>query len=209
MTKTWIGVIIAVIVIGGILFFTNNNKKSGDTTMDSTNTSTSTNESTGTSSSSNMVVLHTEKGDITIELLPAIAPKTVANFLNLVGSGFYGGTRFHRVIAGFMIQGGDPLSKDVSKRAMWGTGGSGTNIPAEFNDLSHTRGIVSMARSDDPNSASSQFFIVVKDSTFLDHQYTAFGRVVSGMEVADEIVIAGGGKELPDNPIILTKAELK
>ena len=125
-------------------------------------------------------------GKITVELYPNYAPKTVANFVKLAESGFYDGLTFHRIMEGFMIQGGDPKGN--------GTGGSDENIVGEFsangftqNTLSHKRGVISMARSNDMNSASSQFFIVHKDSTFLDGQYAAFGEVTDGMDVVDKI----------------------
>lgn len=132
-------------------------------------------------------VIETNHGKIVINLLPDIAPETVRNFIKLAESKFYDGTLFHRVIPGFMIQGGDPNSKQPDKSS-WGTGGPGYNLKAEFNPKSHLRGIVSMARSTDPDSAGSQFFIVTTDSTFLDRQYTVFGEVIEGMEVADTIV---------------------
>ena len=131
--------------------------------------------------------INTNHGSIQFELLPDIAPETVRNFMKLAKSGFYDGTLFHRVIPKFMIQGGDPNTKE-SNKSTWGTGGPGYNIKAEFNSRSHLRGIVSMARSSDPDSAGSQFFIVTSDSTFLDREYTVFGKVVDGMEVADKIV---------------------
>ena len=124
-------------------------------------------------------------GTIALELDADVAPITVENFANLVNEGFYNGLTFHRIISGFMIQGGDPLGN--------GTGGSSKTIKGEFasngvkNSISHVRGTISMARSSMPNSASSQFFIVHKDSTFLDGQYAAFGTVTSGMEVVDKI----------------------
>jgi peptidyl-prolyl cis-trans isomerase B (cyclophilin B) len=130
--------------------------------------------------------------------LPDQAPETVRNFSQLAKSGFYNGTLFHRVIPGFMIQGGDPNTKNPDK-STWGQGGPGYNLKAEFNSRSHLRGIVSMARSSDPDSAGSQFFIVTSDSTFLDRQYTVFGEVVDGMEVADEIVnLPRDGNDCPD-----------
>ena len=131
--------------------------------------------------------IETNFGKIVFELLPDIAPETVRNFVTLAKRSFYDGTLFHRVIPGFMIQGGDPNTKKPDK-SKWGIGGPGYNIKAEFNSKSHLRGIVSMARSTDPNSAGSQFFIVTKDSTFLDKQYTVFGKVTEGMDVADKIV---------------------
>jgi len=132
-------------------------------------------------------LIKTNFGDIKIKLLPEIAPETVRNFITLTKSSFYDGTLFHRVIPKFMIQGGDPYTKD-SDKSVWGQGGPGYNLKAEFNSRSHLRGIVSMARSTDPDSAGSQFFIVTSDSTFLDRQYTVFAEVVEGLEIADKIV---------------------
>jgi cyclophilin family peptidyl-prolyl cis-trans isomerase len=143
----------------------------------------------------------------------------VKNFLNLCRTGFYNGTKFHRTVPGFMVQGGDPNTKtgDPSK---WGTGGNvgpdgqEITVPAEFNDTPHVRGVLSMARSSDPNSASSQFFICVGDASFLDGKYTAFGRVVEGMEVVDKIVSAPAGPpsrldqegSRPVKPVVLRNA---
>jgi len=132
-------------------------------------------------------IIKTSFGNIKFKLMSDIAPETVRNFSQLAKSGFYNGTLFHRIIPGFMIQGGDPNTKNPDK-STWGQGGPGYNLKAEFNSRSHLRGIVSMARSTDPDSAGSQFFIVTSDSTFLDRQYTVFGEVVEGMEVADKIV---------------------
>jgi peptidyl-prolyl cis-trans isomerase B (cyclophilin B) len=144
-------------------------------------------------------IIETSFGEIEIEFLNDKAPGHVKNFLDLARKGFYDGTTFHRVIPGFMIQGGDPNTKDpAASRQRHGTGGPGYNIKAEFNDTSHKRGVVSMARSSDPNSAGSQFFICVADSPFLDRQYTAFGRVVRGMEAADKIVASP--RDRADNP---------
>ncbi|HJT20458.1 MAG TPA: peptidylprolyl isomerase, partial [Nitrospira sp.] len=137
-------------------------------------------------------------GDMVIEFWPDVAPKTVENFKTLAKKGFYDGTCFHRVIKGFMIQGGDPNTKDPNKPETYGMGGPNEKVKAEFNDIPHRRGIVSMARTNDPNSAGSQFFIVVKDSNFLDGQYTVFGEVVKGMEVADKIVnLPRNSRDLP------------
>ena len=132
-------------------------------------------------------LIETNLGKIKIKLLPEIAPETVRNFITLTKSSFYDGTLFHRVIPKFMIQGGDPNTKE-SDKSVWGQGGPGYNLKAEFNSRSHLRGIVSMARSTDPDSAGSQFFIVTSDSTFLDRQYTVFAEVVEGLEIADKIV---------------------
>ena len=133
-------------------------------------------------------VIETNLGSIEFSLLPELAPETVRNFVTLTKSEFYNGTLFHRVIPGFMIQGGDPNTKKPELRAQWGMGGPGHNVKAEFSSRSHLRGIVSMARSTDPNSAGSQFFIVTTDSTFLDREYTVFGEVTQGMDIADKIV---------------------
>lgn len=138
-------------------------------------------------------VIETKYGNMEIKFFPDVAPKHVENFINLAKSGFYDGTIFHRVIPGFMIQGGDPNTKGPDKMT-YGMGGPGHRVKAEFNNISHKRGIVSMARSQDPDSAGSQFFIVLKDSDFLDRQYTVFGEVVKGMDVVDKIV------NLPRNP---------
>ncbi len=141
-----------------------------------------------------LAVLKTSQGDVTIRFFLDKAPGHVKNFVDLAAAGFYDGTLFHRVIPDFMIQGGDPLTKDPGKNGLYGTGGNTDkagkplNIRAEFNDVSHRRGVLSMARASDPDSASSQFFVVVKDSPFLDRQYTVFGEVVKGMEVVDRIV---------------------
>ncbi|MBI1658230.1 MAG: peptidylprolyl isomerase [Thaumarchaeota archaeon] len=131
--------------------------------------------------------IKTNLGTITFRLLPELAPETARNFESLARRGLYDGTLFHRVIPGFMIQGGDPNTKGSDKRT-WGQGGPGYTIKAEFNSRSHKRGIVSMARAADPDSAGSQFFIVTTDSPFLDRQYTVFGEVTGGMDVADRIV---------------------
>jgi len=146
-------------------------------------------------------LIETNFGKIKIKLLPEIAPETVRNFITLTKSSFYDGTLFHRVIPKFMIQGGDPNTKE-SDKSVWGQGGPGYNLKAEFNSRSHLRGIVSMARAADPDSAGSQFFIVTSDSTFLDRQYTVFGEVIDGMEVADKIVnLPKDGNDCPEREV--------
>ncbi|HJR75479.1 MAG TPA: peptidylprolyl isomerase [Nitrospiraceae bacterium] len=132
-------------------------------------------------------IVKTKFGDMEIKFLPDVAPKHVENFIKLAKSGVYNGTIFHRVIPGFMIQGGDPNTKDSLKKELYGQGGPGHNVKAEFSELPHKRGVVSMARAQDPDSAGSQFFIVVEDSRFLDRKYTIFGEVVKGIGVADKI----------------------
>ena len=144
-------------------------------------------------------VIETPHGNIEIEFFNDLAPGHVKNFVDLAKKGFYDGTTFHRVIPGFMIQGGDPNTMDLkASRDRHGTGGPGYTIKAEFNDVSHKRGVVSMARAQNPDSAGCQFFVCVADSTFLDRQYTAFARVVSGIEAADKIVSAA--RDGRDNP---------
>ena len=143
-------------------------------------------------------IIKTKFGEMEIKFFQDVAPKHVENFIKLAKSGFYNGTIFHRVIPNFMIQGGDPITKDLSKKDMYGTGGPGFSVKAEFSETPHKRGIVSMARAQDPDSAGSQFFIVVEDSRQLDRKYTAFGEVVKGMGVADKIV--NEPRDNRDNP---------
>ena len=142
-------------------------------------------------------VIETKFGNIELKFFPDVAPNHVNNFIELAKKGFYDGTTFHRVIPGFMIQGGDPNSKNADK-ATHGMGGPGYTVKAEFNGKPHKRGILSMARAADPNSAGSQFFICVADAPFLDRQYTVFGEVVSGMDVVDKIV--SQPRDPRDNP---------
>ena len=148
-------------------------------------------------------VITTTAGEMVLEFWPDVAPKTVENFKKLVNQGFYDGTAFHRIVKGFMIQGGDPLTKDPSREDSWGTGGPGYKIKAEFNNRPHVRGVISMARSSNPDSAGSQFFICLGEARFLDGQYTAFGELVSGDEVLASIgdtptsASAGGERSKP------------
>ena len=146
-------------------------------------------------------IITTKFGDIEVELYSDSAPKTVENFKDLAKKGFYDGLIFHRIVPGFVIQGGDPYTRDTTNRRRWGTGGPGWNIKAEFNKNRHTRGVLSMARSQDPDSAGSQFFIVLKDSNFLDGQYTIFGKVKSGMDAVDKIAtLKTDDADAPINP---------
>ena len=142
-------------------------------------------------------VIETKHGNIHLKFFPDVAPNHVNNFIDLAKKGFYDGTTFHRVIPGFMIQGGDSNSKDADK-SKHGMGDPGYKLKAEFNEKSHKRGILSMARSRNPDSAGSQFFICVKESTFLDRQYTIFGEVTEGMDVVDKIV--SQPRDSRDNP---------
>ena len=142
-------------------------------------------------------MIETNLGTIELKFFPDVAPNHVKNFVDLAKKGFYDGTTFHRVIPGFMIQGGDPNSKNPDK-SRHGMGGPGYTVKAEFNDKPHKRGTLSMARAQDPDSAGSQFFICVADAAFLNKQYTVFGEVISGMNVADKIVSQPRDKR--DNP---------
>jgi len=149
--------------------------------------------------STEVAVICTSAGEMVVSFWSDVAPKTVENFKKLARAGFYDGTAFHRIVKDFMIQGGDPLTKDPARERSWGTGGPGYQIDAEFNDRSHVRGVISMARSQNPNSAGSQFFICLADAKFLDRQYTAFGELIKGEDVLEQIgktpTIAGNSGE--------------
>ena len=134
-----------------------------------------------------VAIIKTTAGELVLEFWPDVAPKTVENFKTLAKKGFYDGTAFHRIIKGFMVQGGDPLTKDKSMESRWGTGDPGYKVKAEFNSRPHVRGVISMARSQDPDSAGSQFFICHGDPSFLNGQYTAFGRVIRGDDVLETL----------------------
>jgi peptidyl-prolyl cis-trans isomerase B (cyclophilin B) len=138
-------------------------------------------------SAKEVAVIKTSEGEMIAEFWPEVAPNTVENFKKLARSGFYDGTAFHRIVKGFMIQGGDPLTKDPAKESRYGTGDPGYKIKAEFNDRSHERGVLSMARSSDPDSAGSQFFICLANVSRLDHQYTTFGKIIKGDDVLGKI----------------------
>jgi peptidyl-prolyl cis-trans isomerase B (cyclophilin B) len=154
----------------------------------------------------NTGTIKTEFGDITVEFYSDDAPRTVENFKKLAKIGFYDGLIFHRIVPGFVIQGGDPHTKQLSNKVKWGTGGPGWNVKAEFNKNTHSRGILSMARSQDPDSAGSQFFIILKDSKFLDGKYTVFGKVISGMDIVDKI--AAIRTDSTDAPIDIEQAKM-
>ncbi len=156
-------------------------------------------------------IIKTKFGDIHIKLYPDVAPKHVENFIKLAKSGFYDGTIFHRIIPGFMIQGGDPNTKNSLRKDTYGQGGPKNEkgnpilLKAEFSDIPHKRGIVSMARANEPDTAGSQFFVVVEQSPFLDGKYTAFGEVIKGLGVADKIVsVPRNDHDLPNDRIEMT-----
>jgi len=151
-----------------------------------------------------VAVITTNHGTMTVEFWSDVAPKTVENFKKLARDGFYDGTAFHRVIRGFMIQGGDPLTKDPANESRWGTGDPGYKIKAEFNDRKHVRGVLSMARSASPDSAGCQFFVCHGDAAFLDRQYTAFGRITAGDDTLEKIATTpcrAAGERSPSRPI--------
>jgi cyclophilin family peptidyl-prolyl cis-trans isomerase len=153
--------------------------------------------------------LHTSSGDIHIRFFPDVAPNHVKNFIDLAEKGFYNGTKFHRVIPGFMIQGGDP-NTIKGDPGTWGTGGSPQNVRAEFSTVKHTRGIVSAARTNDPDSASSQFFIMVSEYPSLDGKYSVFGQVTKGLDVADKIVNAPrGAMDRPNDPTTIESISIR
>ena len=156
-------------------------------------------------------IIKTKFGDMHIKLYPDVAPNHVENFIKLAKSGFYDGTIFHRVIPGFMIQGGDPNTKNSLRKDTYGQGGPKNEkgnpivLKAEFSDIPHKRGIVSMARANEPDTAGSQFFVVVEPSPFLDGKYTAFGEVIKGLGVADRIVsVPRNDHDLPNDRIEMT-----
>src|SRR5580704_16113746 len=148
---------------------------------------------------SEVAVINTTEGEMHIEFWPDVAPKTVENFKTLARKGFYDGTCFHRIVKGFMVQGGDPLTKNPAAEGRWGTGDPGYKVKAEFSRKPHVRGVISMARSQDPDSAGCQFFICLADAPFLDGKYTCFGHVIKGDEVlgklGDTPTEAGSGGE--------------
>ena len=154
-----------------------------------------------------VAVIETDFGRIVLEFFPKVAPGHCSNFKRLANAGFYNGVKFHRVLAGFVIQGGDILTRDANPQND-GTGNPGYSIPAEFNNIPHDRGILSMARSGHPDSGGSQFFICVAPAHQLNGQYTVFGRVIEGMEVADKIVVAAKNVELPPNPVVMNHVKM-
>jgi peptidyl-prolyl cis-trans isomerase B (cyclophilin B) len=158
-------------------------------------------------------VIKTSEGDMVVQFWTDAAPKTIQNFKKLARSGFYDGTIFHRIVKGFMIQGGDPLSKDPNKENLYGTGGPGYKIKAEFNDHPHERGVISMAREPDPDSAGSQFFICLAPVPRLDHQYTTFGKVIKGTDALEKIgdtpvEMAHGEMSKPTKRVVINKIDI-
>ena len=165
-------------------------------------------------SSNEVAVIKTSEGDMVVQFWTDAAPKTIENFKKLARSGFYNGTIFHRIVKGFMIQGGDPNSKDPAKEDSYGAGGPGYKIKAEFNDHPHDRGVISMAREPDPDTAGSQFFICLAPVHRLDHQYTTFGKLIKGDDVLEKIgdtPVEGnsqGEVSKPAKRVIINKIEI-
>ncbi len=168
---------------------------------------------TPVNTSNEVAVIKTSEGDMIVQFWNDAAPNTIENFKKLARAGFYDGTIFHRIVKGFMIQGGDPNSKDPGKEDKYGEGGPGYKIKAEFNDHSHDRGVISMAREPDPDSAGSQFFICLAPVPRLDHQYTTFGKLIKGDDVLEKIgdtdvTFAHGEKSKPTKRVIINKIEI-
>jgi peptidyl-prolyl cis-trans isomerase B (cyclophilin B) len=164
-------------------------------------------------SENEVAVIKTSEGDMVVQFWTDAAPKTIQNFKKLARSGFYDGTTFHRIVKGFMIQGGDPLSKDPNKENLYGTGGPGYKIKAEFNDHPHERAVISMAREPDPDSAGSQFFICLAPVPRLDHQYTTFGKVIKGTDALEKIgdtpvEMAHGEMSKPTKRVVINKIDI-
>jgi peptidyl-prolyl cis-trans isomerase B (cyclophilin B) len=187
-----------ICTLGAVLALAAGCSQQSQPSKDAAPKSNSSTETTA-SNTNEVAVLKTSEGDLVIEFWPDVAPNHVANFKKLARQGFYDGTCFHRVIPGFMIQGGDPNTKDDSNKGSWGMGGPGYTIKAEFNSKHHARGVLSMARTSDPDSAGSQFFICHADAGQLDGQYTVFGQLVKGFDVLDKI--ATTPTESPDRPL--------
>ena len=165
------------------------------------------------SKTNEVAVIKTSEGELVVQFWTDAAPNTIENFKKLARSGFYDGTIFHRIVKGFMIQGGDPLSKDLKKENSYGTGGPGYKIKAEFNDHSHERGVISMARDPNPDSAGSQFFICLAPVTRLDHEYTTFGKLIKGDEVLEKIgdapvTFAHGENSKPTKRVVINKIDI-
>jgi len=175
--KKWFIPICTVLALAGLAFAAEGDKKSD----------ASATPKTTVGDAKEVAIIKTTEGEMVLEFWSDVAPKTVENFKKLAKQGFYDGTAFHRIIKGFMIQGGDPKTKDVSKEEEWGTGDPGYKIKAEFNSRKHTRGVLSMARSNDPDSAGSQFFVMLGDAPSLDGKYTGFGKLIKGEDVLMKI----------------------
>ena len=170
-------------------------------------------ETSTSMNSADVAVIKTGEGEMVVQFWTEAAPNTIENFKKLARAGFYDGTTFHRIVKGFMIQGGDPNTKDLAKESSYGMGDPGYKIKAEFNDHSHERGVLSMARSSDPDSAGSQFFICLGNVRRLDHQYTTFGKLIKGDDVLGkigdtEVVSANGEKSKPTKRVVIESIKI-
>jgi cyclophilin family peptidyl-prolyl cis-trans isomerase len=219
MWKFVLGVVGVVLVLGGAYWllrgnntpqgqlpdFYSTNTAASSTTQTATTSNTTPNQPTTNPNKKMTATLHTSMGDITVEFYGEQAPKTVANFVKLAQSGFYDGTKFHRVIKGFMDQAGDPLTKDDSMQARWGTGGPGYTIQDEVSPtLKNSAGTLAMANTGQPNSAGSQFFINAVDNAFLNGGYTVFGKVTAGMDVVTAINnVPTNSSDRPLTPVVI------
>src|SRR5438105_2723502 len=190
--------ILAVLLLGSALFAAEEKKE----------------ESSPVNAGNEVAIIKTSEGDMIVQFWADAAPNTIENFKKLARSAFYNGTIFHRIVKGFMIQGGDPNSKDPAKENRYGEGGPGYKVKAEFNDHSHERGVISMAREPDPDSAGSQFFICLGPVPRLDHQYTTFGKLIKGDDVLGKIgdtpVTRNNGGEMskPTKRVVINKIDI-
>lgn len=218
MLKIILCVLGVIVFIGGIYFLLRGSAPSPQPQEQDSAQATSSDQaqsqpSNTTQTTANIMsaTLHTNRGDITVAFYPDQAPGTVANFIKLAQSGFYDATKFHRVIKGFMDQGGDPLTKDDSQQARWGTGGPGYTIPDEFGTTyTNVAGTIAMANTGQPNSAGSQFFINAVDNHFLDGKYTVFGHVTKGMDVVTAINnVPTDSSDRPTTPVVLESITLQ
>ena len=192
--------VISMILCGGLSLALGLSVACGQAEKKDDNKTESSKETKKPVSANEVAVIKTSQGEMVVEFWPDVAPKTVENFKTLAKKGFYDGTAFHRIVKGFMIQGGDPKTKDASKESEWGTGDPGYKVKAEFNNRSHQRGVLSMARSQHPDSAGSQFFICLGDASFLDGKYTSFGKVIKGDDVLGKLgdtptIMSGSGEK--------------
>ena len=202
--------IVLLIIVGGLIYFSFQNENRERQTVNSQKDNYEFNQIENMDTENKIVVLKTNQGDIKLEMFNDKAPNTVGNFVKLAGEGFYDGTRFHRVIKDFMIQGGDPLTKDESQKMMWGTGGPGYQFEDEFGQgLSNVVGTISMANSG-PNTNGSQFFINTANNTFLDGKHAVFGKVIEGIEIVEKIeATETDPTDKPLEDMIIEKVELQ
>lgn len=216
-SKNIIIAVLALLLVGGLVWFSSQKRAPTEVVLTEVPAASGAADSSSATSSTLLsqsmnAQIYTNFGVLELEFFMDVAPETVKNFVTLAEKGFYDGTAFHRIVQGFMIQGGDPLTKDPAMADQYGTGGPGYNVKAEFNNRPHVRGTLSMARSGHPDSAGSQFFICLDDARFLDGQYTAFGKVVKGEDVllamgavATKLNASGTEKSVPIERVSVEK----